>query len=109
MRVARLIEMSSWGSRLQWRRLPSGCCGLDEASDGVVRDSGGGARVPGQRVQRGWAARRSGREGWKTRAEDVIVEEGGELWVWLDGTFVLEIADLEVEAFDLAVQLERWY
>lgn len=29
--------------------------------------------------------------------------------VWLDSAFVLEIADFEVEAFDLAVQLERLY
>ena len=36
----------------------------------------------------------------------MIVEEGGELRVWLDGAFVLEIPDLEVEALDLAVQLE---
>ncbi len=36
----------------------------------------------------------------------MIVEERGELGVWLDGAFVLEITDFEVEAFDLAVQLD---
>ena len=35
------------------------------------------------------------------------VEQGGELRVRLDRPFVLEVADLEVEAFDLAVQLGR--
>ena len=35
----------------------------------------------------------------------MIVEQGGELRIRLDGAFVLEITDFEVEAFDLAVQL----
>lgn len=32
-----------------------------------------------------------------------VGEEGGELRVGLDGAFVLEVADFEVEAFDLPV------
>ena len=43
----------------------------------------------------------------EARAEGVVVEKRGKLRIWLDGAFVLEIADLEVEAFDLAVQLRR--
>ena len=44
-----------------------------------------------------------GGEGRETCAEGAVVEEGGELRVWLDGAFVLEVADFEVEALDLAV------
>ena len=33
------------------------------------------------------------------------MKQGGKLGVWLDGAFVLEVADFEVEAFDLAVEL----
>ena len=43
----------------------------------------------------------------EARAEGVVVEKRGELRIWLDGAFVLEITDLEVEALDLAVQLKR--
>lgn len=58
-------------------------------------------------MQRVRTAGRAGREGRKTRTKGGVVEERGELRIRLDGTFVLEIADLEVEALDLAVQLER--
>lgn len=54
-------------------------------------------------MQRGRAAGCGGREGRETCAEGAVVEEGGELRVRLDGAFVLEVADFEVEAFDLAV------
>lgn len=58
-------------------------------------------------MQRVRTAGCAGRERRKTRAEGVVVEKRGELRIRLDGAFVLEIADLEVEALDLAVQLER--
>lgn len=35
----------------------------------------------------------------------VVVEEGGKLGVYGYSAFVLEIADLDVEAFDLSVEL----
>lgn len=35
-------------------------------------------------------------EGWKAGGETVVVEQGRELWVGLDGAFVLEITDLEI-------------
>ena len=34
------------------------------------------------------------------------MQEGRQLWVWLDGAFVLKIPNFEVEAFDLAVELD---
>jgi len=55
-------------------------------------------------VQGGGGAGRGGGEGWEAGAEAVVVEEGGELRVGLDGAFVLEVADLEIEAFDLSVE-----
>ena len=58
-------------------------------------------------MQRGWTAGCVGREGRKARG--VVVEKRGKLRIWLDRAFVLEIADFEVEAFDLAVELERQY
>ena len=39
----------------------------------------------------------------------MIVEKRGKLRIWLDGAFILKIADFEVEAFNLAVQLEKQY
>jgi len=35
----------------------------------------------------------------------VVVEERWELWVYGDGAFVLEVSDLDVEAFNLSVEL----
>ena len=75
MRIACLVKMGGWGCRLQWRWLPGGCGWLDEASDGVVCDGGGGACVPGQRVQRGWTAGGCGGERMEARAEGVVVEK----------------------------------
>lgn len=45
-----------------------------------------------------------GGEGWEASGDAGVVKEGGKLGIWLDGAFVLEVADLEVEAFDLAVE-----
>ena len=44
-------------------------------------------------------------EGWEASGDAGVVKEGGKLGVWLDGALVLEVADFEVEAFDLAVEL----
>ena len=44
-------------------------------------------------------------EGWEASGDAGVVKEGGKLGVWLDGAFVLEVSDFEVEAFDLAVEL----
>ena len=46
-----------------------------------------------------------GGEGGKASGDAGVVKEGGELGVWLDGAFVLEVADFEVEAFDLTIEL----
>lgn len=55
-------------------------------------------------MQGGRGAGGGGREGWES-GEAGVVEEGGELRIWLDGAFVLEVAYLEVETFNLAVEL----
>ena len=55
-------------------------------------------------MQRGWTAACVGREGRKARG---VVEKRGKLRIRLDGAFILEIADFEVEPFDLAVKLEE--
>lgn len=44
-------------------------------------------------------------ERWEASGDAGVVEEGGKLRVWLDSAFVLEVADFEVEAFDLTVEL----
>ena len=45
------------------------------------------------------------REGGEASGDAGVVKEGGKLGVWLDGAFVLEVADFEVEALDLTVEL----
>ena len=35
----------------------------------------------------------------------VVVEKRGKLWIYGDGSFVLEVPDLDVEASDLSVEL----
>ncbi len=44
-------------------------------------------------------------ERWEASGDASVVKEGGKLGVWLNGTFILKVADFEVEAFDLAVEL----
>ena len=35
----------------------------------------------------------------------VVVQKRGKLWIYGDGSFVLEVPDLDVEASDLSVEL----